>query len=71
MTTKASVTGKIIITGMLMLDSPLLIGQGGHTAEASQADIQVLRDGEGRPFIPGTSLAGVLRDFCEREYFSY
>ena len=59
---EASVTGKLIITGELVLDEPLLIGSGA-SAQTGETDICVLRDKEGRPYIPGTSLAGVLRDF--------
>ena len=59
---EASMTGKIVMTGELILDEPLLIGAGG-TAQTGETDICVLRDKKGVPYIPGTSLAGVLRDF--------
>ncbi len=63
--TDASIIGKIKITGELILKSPLLIGDGaGETADNFE-DIHVLRNSEGVPFIPGTSLCGVLREYVE------
>lgn len=64
MNTKAAVTGKVLITGALVLESPLLIGSGAEEGEPeNDKDIHVLKDQTGRPFIPGTSLCGVLREF--------
>ena len=58
----ACITKKILLEGTLSLDSPLLIGTGLTAREARQeTDMQVLKDKKERPFIPGTSLAGVLR----------
>jgi CRISPR/Cas system CSM-associated protein Csm3 (group 7 of RAMP superfamily) len=45
------------LMGSLKLESPLLIGCGSDEA----ADIECIRDADGNPFIPGTSLAGVIR----------
>jgi CRISPR/Cas system CSM-associated protein Csm3 (group 7 of RAMP superfamily) len=39
-----------------------LLGSG----EDENSDIDLLRDWEGKPFIPGTSLAGAVRDYLER-----
>lgn len=39
------------------LQSPLLIGSG----EAEKTDADVLLDAEGKPFLPGTALAGALK----------
>lgn len=61
-----SLTAKIIAEGELILDAPLLIGSGGGEAD-NQIDIHVLRDKDGIPYIPGTSLAGVLRAFVEAD----
>ena len=52
----------IYIKGTLILLSPLLIGGG----EDQNTEIDLLRDWEGRPFIPGSSLAGSTRDFLQR-----
>ena len=64
----ACVTKKILLEGTLSLDSPLLIGTGLTAREARQeTDMQVLKDKKERPFIPGTSLAGVLRTLLKDE----
>ena len=60
------VMGKVILQGTLKLLSPLLIGTGDMRGERrSEVDTLVLTDKEERPFIPGTSLAGVLRSWFE------
>ena len=63
---KSGVVGKILIKGTLVLKSPLLIGDGeGETADNFR-DVHVLKNLDGKPFIPGTSLCGVLRDWLTR-----
>ena len=58
----AGLIAKVKIEGTLRLDSPLLIGVGyGSVGHTNVADIHVLKNKEGRPFIPATSLAGVIR----------
>ena len=57
----ASLLARIVIKGRLVLESPLRIGTGAEGAGSQEADIYVLKDEQGRPFIPGSSLAGVLR----------
>lgn len=61
-----SIKSKVILKGTLVLDAPLLIGAGGSGA-GNEIDIEVLKTKAGQPFIPGTSLAGVLRDFLAVE----
>lgn len=61
-----SVKGKIILEGTLVLAAPLLIGTGGNGA-GQDVDDEVLKTKGGQPFIPGTSLAGALRDFMTAE----
>lgn len=56
---KASIRGKITIKGVLKLESPLRIGAGEQGTK--EADVYVLKDRDGNPIIPGSSLAGVLR----------
>lgn len=51
------ITGKILLHGALQCVSPLHIGSG--RGEHSGSDI--LLDDNGKPFIPGSSLIGVLR----------
>ncbi|MFV0636963.1 RAMP superfamily CRISPR-associated protein [Mitsuokella sp. WILCCON 0060] len=64
---KESIAAKIMAQGELVLDAPLLIGSGGSDDSEDQKDIHVLRNKDGIPYIPGTSLAGVLRDFIEAD----
>lgn len=57
---------KYIIRGILKAESPFRIGIG-NTQELSpiSVDSPVIRDEKGDPFIPGSSLKGVLRTFTE------
>lgn len=57
--TKAFIKGKMVLRGSLELHSPLIIG--GGTSEYGETDIVVVKDARGWPYIPGSSLAGVLR----------
>ena len=53
---------RIYIKGDLLLTSPLIRGSG----ENENTDIDIVRDWDGKPFIPGTSLAGAIRHYlCE------
>ncbi len=45
------------LSGTLKTTTPLILGSG----EDKNADTQCIRDGEGEFFIPGTTLAGILR----------
>lgn len=54
----AKLVRKIVIQCKLKTQSPMRIGSG---ANDGLTDILILKDKQGRPFIPGTSLAGVLR----------
>ena len=61
---EAKIMQKIVYKGTLQLQSPLLIGTGMETDNRkNEADVHVLKDKQEQPFIPGTSLAGVLRDW--------
>lgn len=50
---------KFILKGVLKLVSPMSIGSGEH----SNSDSDVLLDRHGNPFIPATSINGVVRSF--------
>ena len=53
------IIGKIVLEGTLKLCSPMLIGDGmGDKNHDNDKDIHVLKNQDGYPFIPGTSLAG-------------
>lgn len=62
----SSVVGKILIEGTLVLKSPLLIGDGAGETADNFSDVHVLKNRGGKPFIPGTSLCGVLREWLTR-----
>ncbi len=51
------VIGRIIIDGKITLTSPAIIGSG----ESEFSDIEVIKNSVGKPFIPATSLIGVLK----------
>lgn len=57
---------KYIIKGIISAESPLHIGTGLEDFSPTAVDNGVIRDENGNPFIPGTSLKGVLRSFMER-----
>lgn len=66
---KASVIEAIKLSGHLVLETPLRIGAGGDPDSTHETvDIKVLKDKLERPFIPGTSLAGVLRNWVAANY---
>ncbi len=67
---KACVVGKVVLEGSFELMSPLLIGDGDSNRE-NDKDIHVLRDKQGNPYIPGTSLIGVLRERLHQQYPEY
>ena len=62
---ESSVIGKILVEGDLVLKSPLLIGDGAGETVDNFSDVHVLKNSQGEPFIPGTSLCGVLREWLE------
>ncbi|BCB96587.1 hypothetical protein JZK55_15090 [Dissulfurispira thermophila] len=49
--------GKLILKGKLRLLSPAMIGSGRD----ERTDMDIIRDSDGKPFIPATSFVGVLR----------
>jgi CRISPR/Cas system CSM-associated protein Csm3 (group 7 of RAMP superfamily) len=54
---KPLLKGKIILKGTIELLSPAIIGSGRD----ENSDVDVLRDSEGKVYIPATSFTGVLR----------
>ena len=51
----------IALKGILTAKTPFMIGSG----ESEGSDVDILRNKLGEVFIPGTSLAGVCRDYLE------
>lgn len=56
---------KYIITGRIKALTPLYIGAGENSFDPLQIDSTVIRDENGKPYIPGSSLKGVLRSYIE------
>lgn len=56
---------KYIIKGILRANSPVRIGAGKDSLNPIQADDGVIVDHNGNPYIPGSSLKGVLRSYME------
>ncbi len=56
-----NVKGRVMLIGTLVAETPLHVG--GHGPDVD-TDLPLARNGAGRCYIPGTSLAGVLRAWC-------
>lgn len=56
---------KYIIKGVLRANTPLHIGAGQDSLNPIQTDEGVIVDHNGKPYIPGSSLKGVLRTYLE------
>ena len=57
---------RLEITADLVAETALRVGKGGEAAEPTATDLPVLKDAMDRPYIPGSSLRGVLRSHVER-----
>lgn len=58
--------GKVIINGAVVARSGLHIGGSTAAYQIGGVDDPVVKDGQGRPYIPGSSLRGKLRSLLER-----
>ena len=57
--------GRLVVTGALRAESPLHVG--GFEDDVL-IDLPLARDGLDRLYIPGTSLAGPIRDWFRRRF---
>lgn len=58
---------RLVISATLRAETAFRIGAGSDdAAEPSASDLPVLRGADGRPYIPGSSLRGVIRSQLER-----
>lgn len=57
---------RYIIGADLVTETAIHVGASFHELRPSVVDNQVLKDINGKPYIPGSSLKGVLRSFLER-----
>jgi CRISPR-associated RAMP protein (TIGR02581 family) len=58
-----SLTDKLVLRAKLRMATGLHVGSG---TVASDTDAPVLRDADGVPYLPGSSIKGVLRTYAER-----
>jgi CRISPR/Cas system CSM-associated protein Csm3 (group 7 of RAMP superfamily) len=58
-----NVYSRIHLAGTLVADSPLHVGGYGEEVDT---DLPLARDGAGQLYVPGTSLAGALRELAEQ-----
>ena len=56
--------GRLEVQGRLIAQTPLQIG-AGEADDMFGADLSVVKDAFGRPYIPGSSFKGVLRSYLE------
>lgn len=59
-------SGRLEVTATLRCTTALRIGAGGESSIPSATDLPVMRTAGGEPFIPGSSLRGVVRAYIER-----
>lgn len=53
--------GKLVLEGVIELRSPALIGCGSK----ERSDVDIIRDGDNKPFIPATSFVGALMHYIK------
>lgn len=56
---KDSIVKRIYVHGSVKLIAPIIVGSG----EDENTDTDILRDSKGEPYIPGTTIAGVFRNY--------
>jgi CRISPR-associated protein Csm3 len=64
--TELKFIGKLILEGQLHCETGLHIGAGKGSLEIGGADNPVVKDAQGLPYIPGSSLRGRLRSLIEQ-----
>lgn len=57
---------RVILLGTLATVTPLHIGSGRPEVEIGEVDMPILRNPNGRPYVPGSSLKGRVRTEVER-----
>ncbi|RLF35499.1 MAG: type III-A CRISPR-associated RAMP protein Csm3, partial [Thermoplasmata archaeon] len=59
--------GKVVIEGKIRAETGLSIGGSQVGLEIGGVDRPVIKDAEGKPYIPGSSLKGKMRSLLEKE----
>ncbi len=57
---------RLRITGELVAQTGVRVGMSAETAMPTATDLPVIKDANGKPFIPGSSLRGAVRAYVER-----
>ena len=57
---------RLRITGELVAVTGMRVGMSAESAMPTATDLPVIKDANGRPFIPGSSLRGAVRAHIER-----
>jgi CRISPR-associated protein Csm3 len=64
--TELKLIGKLILEGEMHCETGLHIGAGKGSLEIGGSDNPVVKDAQGRPYIPGSSLRGKIRSLLEQ-----
>ena len=59
------IENRLIVSGTLEALTPLHVGGYGEDVDS---DLPLARDGQGRHYLPGTSLAGPIRDWFRASF---
>ena len=68
MSMEINLGGKILITGKIVAETGLSIGGGTVGLDIGGLDNPVIKDAEGKPYIPGSSLKGKMRSLLEKAH---
>lgn len=64
--TEISLDGKVVITGKIRVETGLSIGGATVGLDIGGVDNPIIKDAEGKPYIPGSSLKGKMRSLLEK-----
>jgi CRISPR-associated protein Csm3 len=64
--TELKLIGKLILEGEMHCETGLHIGAGKGSLEIGGSDNPVVKDAQGRPYLPGSSLRGKIRSLLEQ-----
>jgi CRISPR-associated protein Csm3 len=64
--TELKLIGKLILEGEMLCESGLHVGAGKGSLEIGGADNPVVKDAQGHPYVPGSSLRGRIRSLLEQ-----
>ncbi|UZQ85934.1 RAMP superfamily CRISPR-associated protein [Thermoclostridium stercorarium] len=56
---------RYIVKGTIVAETPIHIGAGNESIDPVETENAVIKDKDGKPYIPGSSLKGALRSWLE------